>query len=278
MVCAGAMTALADAGLGDGAFEEPVASIFGTSYGEIAVACRIFENGLDPGLSPTAFHNSVHNAALGYLAMFTGLRGPSLGLSDSTLSGEECIVEAASLIEAGEAPAVVAGAGDESCPSVFSPCWRRGEDAPRRTARSIESEDRLHTDEGCGFVVLETLEDARRRGARVLAVIEALASRPDLGSALGDVLDRGRVDAILVPAGLDRETDPEAAAVAARVAGPGVEIASDGASCGYVPASGVIRCVLAAGRIAAGAGAAITAGIDLDGHAIAIRLAGAGGG
>jgi len=277
MVVGGAISALDDAGLGDPAVQTDIASIFGTSYGEIAVACRIFESGLDAGMSPTAFHNSVHNAALGYLCMLTGLRGPSLSISDSMLSGEESVAEAVVLLEEGAASAVVAGSGDESCPSMFSPCWRWGEDAPRQTARRIESGDRLVTDEGCGFIVLEGEDHAARRQARVLARIADIARGGDLASALGRVAP-GKVDLVIAPAGLDRETDPGVAAAVREVLGPDVEIASEGTEFGYVPASGIIRCVLGLRRLGEGASTVIVAGIDLDGHAAAIRLSRGGEG
>jgi hypothetical protein len=275
MVVGGAAAALDDAGLGERDDQASIGSVFGTSYGEIAVACRIFEQGLDAGISPTAFHNSVHNAPLGYLSIFSGLRGPSLTLSDSTLSGEESMAEAASILSEGAARAVIVGAGDESCPSIFSPCWRTGEDAPRETARSLESGDTLVTDEGCGFLVLEGEQDARERGARIHARLEAVARAGTLSEALEAM---GSVSLAFVPAGLDRKADPDALAVARDVLGPEVEISSEGETCGYVPASGMIRCVLAVGRIAGGARSAAVVGQDLDGHAAAVRLGAPGGG
>jgi hypothetical protein len=273
MVVGGAIAALEDAGLGERDLQSPVASVLGTSYGEIAVACRIFEQGLDPGISPTAFHNSVHNAPLGYLSIFSGLRGPCLTISDSTLSGEESVSEAAWLLEEGASPAVVVGGGDESCPSIFSPCWREGEDAPRKTARGAESGEGLVTDEGCGFLVLEREQDALARGRVVEARVEAVVRRRTLAGAIGEAAGSG-VDLVIVPAGLDREPDPEPLRVVRDVLGGSVEVASEGPECGYVPASGVIRCVLALRRIAAGTGSVLVVGVDLDGHAAAIRMTG----
>ncbi|MBW2260918.1 MAG: beta-ketoacyl synthase chain length factor [Deltaproteobacteria bacterium] len=274
MVVCGADAALEDAGLGTREMQAGIASVLGTSYGEIAVACKLFEQGLEPGLSPTAFHNSVHNAPLGYLSIFSGLRGPSLTISDATLSGEESVCEAVSLLEEGAAEAVVAGSGDESCPSIFSPCWREGEDAPRQTARTIESDDRLVTDEGCGFLVLEDEESARARGATVRARLERIDRGGDLAEVLREASSGGEVDCVLIPAGLDREPDPGVASAVRDVLGPDVVVASEGAECGYVPASGVIRCVVALARLADGSRNVLVLGIDLDGQCASIRFSG----
>lgn len=276
MVVTGAVAALEDAGLGEREDQAGIASVLGTSYGEIAVACMLFEQGLEPGLSPTAFHNSVHNAPLGYLSIFTGLRGPSLTLSDATLSGEESLCEAASLIEEGAATAVLSGSGDESCPSIFSPCWREGEDAPRRTARTVESDDRLVTDEGCGFIVLEGEESARSRGARARARLERIFRGGDVATVLREASTGSDVECVLIPAGLDRRPDPGIAAVVREVLGPDVDVSSEGDTFGYVPASGVIRSVMAVGRLAGSTRSVLSLGVDLDGHCAVVRLTGAG--
>ncbi len=274
MVVCGAIAALEDAGLGDRDAQAGIASVLGTSYGEIAVACSIFEQGLEPGLSPTAFHNSVHNAPLGYLSIFTGLRGPSLTISDATLSGEEALSEAVSLLREGSASAVVVGSGDESCPSIFSPCWREGEDAPRRTARTVESGDRLVTDEGCGFLVLEEEGSARARGAALRARLERVDRGRDVDVVLRQARSGSEIDCVIIPAGLDREPDPGAAAAVCGVLGPDVPVHSEGAECGYVPAAGAIRGVMALARLAGGRCSVLALGIDLDGHCAAVRFSG----
>jgi hypothetical protein len=56
-----------------------VAVVFASSGGEVDVIHGIFEQlaGTDRRLSPTAFHNSVHNAASGYWSIATGSRSPA---------------------------------------------------------------------------------------------------------------------------------------------------------------------------------------------------------
>ena len=56
-----------------------IASVFASSGGEVDVIHAIFDQlaGSDRRLSPTAFHNSVHNAASGYWSIATGSRQPT---------------------------------------------------------------------------------------------------------------------------------------------------------------------------------------------------------
>jgi hypothetical protein len=271
MVVGGGIAALEHAGV-EGEDLAHAGSVFGTAYGEIAVACRLFEGGLDAGISPTAFHNSVHNASLGYLSMFGGVRGPSLAVSDSTLSGEEAVLEAMSLLEEGAASLVVVGSGDESCPSLFSPCWRAGEEAPRATARSTETRDRLVTDQGAGFLVLGRADD--RTGSAVRAYVTDVSTAPTAESLLDSLPPDP--DLVVVPADLYRGTDGDLLSLARRRFGPSVPVVSEGALCGYVPAAGVIRCVLATTRVSERGGRAVVLGRDLDDRCAAVTIEGPG--
>ncbi len=56
-----------------------IAALFTSSGGEVGIVHEIFNTlaGPDRRLSPTAFHNSVHNAAAGYWSIASGSRMPS---------------------------------------------------------------------------------------------------------------------------------------------------------------------------------------------------------
>jgi hypothetical protein len=60
-----------------------VGSVFASSGGEVDIIHGIFDQlaGMDTRLSPTAFHNSVHNAASGYWSIATGSRQPATSVS-----------------------------------------------------------------------------------------------------------------------------------------------------------------------------------------------------
>lgn len=91
--------------LGDG---DPTAvtAVFASSGGEVEVIHGIFDQlaGEDRRLSPTAFHNSVHNAAAGYWSIASGSHHPAdsvCAYDDSFGSG---LAEALLRIAAGEGP------------------------------------------------------------------------------------------------------------------------------------------------------------------------------
>ncbi|MCF6324775.1 MAG: beta-ketoacyl synthase chain length factor [Gammaproteobacteria bacterium] len=67
-----------------------IASVFASSGGDLDIIdniCRVFA-GPDRAVSPTQFHNSVHNSAAGYWSIATGSQAPSSSLSacDHTFS------------------------------------------------------------------------------------------------------------------------------------------------------------------------------------------------
>nr|WP_321986418.1 beta-ketoacyl synthase chain length factor [uncultured Lichenicoccus sp.] len=78
--------------------------IFGSSNGDGAVVHDLLETlaGPDPQVSPTRFHNSVHNAVAGYWSIATGSSAPVtvLGCHDATFAAallkaaSECVAEA----------------------------------------------------------------------------------------------------------------------------------------------------------------------------------------
>ena len=83
-----------------------VTSVFASSGGEVEVIHGIFDQlaGEDRRLSPTAFHNSVHNAAAGYWSIASGSHQPADSIcayDDSFGSG---LAEALLRVAAGEGP------------------------------------------------------------------------------------------------------------------------------------------------------------------------------
>jgi Beta-ketoacyl synthase, N-terminal domain len=99
-----ALEASAAAGVAPGA----IRSVFGTSNGDGPVVHAILESlaGPNPLVSPTQFHNSVHNAAAGYWAIAASSQAPAscLGCHDATFStallkaAAEAVVERAPVL------------------------------------------------------------------------------------------------------------------------------------------------------------------------------------
>jgi Beta-ketoacyl synthase, N-terminal domain len=70
--------------------------IFGSANGEINTIGRVMQSILDPEdmVSPTLFHNSVHNTAPGYWSIVSGLRDPSNTVSGGVLTTEYTLLDA----------------------------------------------------------------------------------------------------------------------------------------------------------------------------------------
>lgn len=78
-----ALAVAKEASEGSGLPATALAAVFGTSAGDGQVIGRLLDDLTTPGrpISPTQFHNSVHNAAVGYWCIGTGSTKPSTSLA-----------------------------------------------------------------------------------------------------------------------------------------------------------------------------------------------------
>jgi 3-oxoacyl-[acyl-carrier-protein] synthase II len=181
MGVAAAAEAVEDASL-DGAYDaDRVGVLFGTAIGGlIGIAEQhqvLVERG--PDRVSTFFIPSVLvDAASGQIAITLGLRGPNYAPVSACATGSTAIGEAAEIIRRGAADAVLAG-GAEAClhPLILAGfCAMRGlaaeEEHPPRASRPFDlTRDGFVMGEGACVLVLEELEAALARGARVYAEV-----------------------------------------------------------------------------------------------------------
>jgi 3-oxoacyl-[acyl-carrier-protein] synthase II len=120
----------------------------------------------------------IVNEASGLVAIMHGLRGPNSCVATACASGSHAIGEAYRTILYGDADVMVTG-GTESCivpTAVGGFCALRAlstsNDDPQGASRPFDLErNGFVMAEGCGLVVLETLEHAQKRGANIIAEI-----------------------------------------------------------------------------------------------------------
>jgi 3-oxoacyl-[acyl-carrier-protein] synthase II len=137
-------------------------------------------------VTPTFIPSVLVDAASGQLAISLGFRGPNYAPVSACATGSHAIGEAAELIRRGDADAVLAG-GAEACihPLIYAGfSAMRGlvseEESPSRASRPFDATRAgFVVGEGAGVVVLEDLEAAERRGARVYAEILSYGASND---------------------------------------------------------------------------------------------------
>jgi 3-oxoacyl-[acyl-carrier-protein] synthase II len=178
---AAATEAAGDASL-DGAYEPSrVGVLFGTAIGGILGIAEqhrlLVERGPDR-VSPYFIPSVLPDAASGQIAISLGLRGPNYAPVSACATGSTAIGEAAELIRRGDADAVLAG-GAEAClsPLILAGfCAMRGlaaeeEDPPRASRPFDATREGFVMGEGACVLVLEELEAAEARGARIYAEV-----------------------------------------------------------------------------------------------------------
>lgn len=92
-----------------GLLPQSLRSVFGSSNGDVVIVHDILEAvaSADRPVSPTQFHNSVHNAAAGYWAIANGSHQPatSLGCHDHTLAAS--LLKAVAEVQVEQAPVLL---------------------------------------------------------------------------------------------------------------------------------------------------------------------------
>jgi 3-oxoacyl-[acyl-carrier-protein] synthase II len=129
-------------------------------------------------VSPNFLPNVLVDSASGQVAISLGIRGPNYAVVSACATGSHAVGEAAELIKRGDADAVLAG-GTEACmhPLILAGfCAMRGlaaeEEHPPRASRPFDATRAgFVMGEGACVLVLEELEAARARGARIYAEV-----------------------------------------------------------------------------------------------------------
>ena len=177
---AAAKEAVADAGL-DGYRPERVGVVLGSGIGGFNELMRQYdvlkERGADR-VSPTFIQNVLVDSASGQIAIELGIRGPNYAVVSACATGSHAVGEGAELVRSGAADIVLAG-GTEACvhPLILAGFTNmRGlaaeDEEPARASRPFDAtREGFVIGEGAGVLLLENLESAQARGARVYAEV-----------------------------------------------------------------------------------------------------------
>ncbi len=167
-------------------------------------------------LSPFFMSNMIVDAASGHIAIATGATGPNYSPSSACASGANAVADAALHIRAGKADAIIAGGSEAVILPLFHGCF----EAMRVLATPTEpvsgscrpfdlNRTGFIPGEGGAALLVEDLEHARARGARIYAEVMGTGSGNDAYDMAQPEPDgRGVVNAMeqaVCEAGLPRE-------------------------------------------------------------------------
>src|ERR1700722_19254237 len=132
-----------------------------------------------PGrLSPFMIPMLISNMASGLFSMYHNLRGPNFATCSACATANHAIGEAWRAIKMGDSPVMFAGGAEATIVPVGIGgfCAMRAmstrNDDPKHASRPFDKErDGFVMGEGAGVVVLEELEHAKKRGARIYCEI-----------------------------------------------------------------------------------------------------------
>lgn len=138
------------------------------------------------GFSPYFVTDIIINMGPGIMSMRTGARGPNFSHVSACSTGAHSIGEAARTIRHGYADAMIAG-GSESTISILGVggfnsmrALSKRNQEPELASRPFDKDrDGFVIAEGAGVVVLEELEHAKRRGARIYAEVAGYGANAD---------------------------------------------------------------------------------------------------
>ena len=137
-------------------------------------------------VSPFFIPGFLPNMAVGEVSMEFGIRGPSKCVVTACATGSNCIGDALRLIQYDEADAMITGGSDAYVIPIAVAGFdkmralSRRNNEPEKASRPFNKDrDGFVIGEGAGIVILEELESALRRGARIYAELIGYGSNID---------------------------------------------------------------------------------------------------
>jgi len=166
-------------------------------------------------ISPFFVPGSIINMVSGFLSIHLGLQGPNYAIATACTTGSHCIGMAARNIAYGEADVMVAGGSEMAASGLgiggfaAARALSTRNDDPQGASRPWDrGRDGFVLSDGAGAVVLEELEHAKARGARIYAELIGfgmsadafhMTSPPEDGAGAARCIRNALLDAQLNP-------------------------------------------------------------------------------
>ncbi len=137
-------------------------------------------------VSPFTVPMMIPNMATGLTAIALGAKGPSSAVSTACAAGSNAIGDSFRLLQLGKADAMICGGAEASITPLGVAGFASAKalsfrnDSPQTASRPFDAErDGFVIGEGSGILVLETLENAKKRGAQIYAEMIGYGSTCD---------------------------------------------------------------------------------------------------
>ncbi len=147
---------------------------------------KVLQNKGPERITPFFIPMVIINLASGQISIRTGARGPNDSSVTACATGTHSVGDAFRIIQRGSADAMIAGGAESTitplCIAGFNAmkALSRRNDAPAEASRPFDRDrDGFVVGEGAGVVVLEELEHARKRGARIYAEVAGYGMNSD---------------------------------------------------------------------------------------------------
>lgn len=219
---AAAKEAFQDAGL-NMEEEDPfrIGVIVGSGIGSLQVAEREYEKILTKGpsrVNPLMVPLMISNMAAGNIAIYLGLKGKCTSVTTACATGTHSIGDALRAIQYGDADVMLAGGAESAICSLsvsgFTNLTALTTSTDPRRASIPFDKDRsgFVIGEGAGVVVLEELEHAKKRGAKIYAEIAGYGATCDAyhitapaedGAGAAKAMELAITDANMTPEDVD---------------------------------------------------------------------------
>ncbi|HZP94748.1 MAG TPA: beta-ketoacyl-ACP synthase II [Candidatus Limnocylindria bacterium] len=161
---------------------------FGSGIGGVSTLVdNVLSHAKDPKkVSPFMIPMMIVDMAAGEVAMKYGAKGPNMAHVSACASSAHAIGEATDMIRRGQADVMLAGGAEAGLIKVAIAAFNQARalstrnDAPEKASRPFDRDrDGFVFSEAAGCLVLEELEHARARGARILGEVVGYGATSD---------------------------------------------------------------------------------------------------